>query len=593
MTSAPARGFEDWWSRLPLRLRVTFYFLLVSVPPVLIATFIAAQAISAVFERNVEQWIGEIARFMADETSEGREEAQRAGAIVAAALSSAGPHGEHKSIGPFAELLASVGYDFVSLYTADGRVLFSTGEVEVTQPLPREAMSSVFFAKRDGQRSMMVGAVQEVRVGDEKAFLFVANLLDQAFFTAPHTIRALDLHLIEVSEKGRLFDLAGIGRAAIPVPESVHAALAAGAGLVTEPARSGAAGAVAFAAIRDDHGRLVGIIACRLVGVPALFERLGTFWLFVALAGIAAALSFLVGISMSRRLTAPLRNLTGAVRAVADGDYRIRVREEGGRELEELACGFNAMAAQLQKLREMEAALRHRSQLAALGQAAAVIAHEIRNPLGIIKTSAELVRRKTAMAPAEDRLMGFVLDEVVRIDRLVEELLNFARPAQCSAVPVDLVNETVRPALGFVETEALRRGISLAVRLPDTPVTILGDADQLHQALLNLILNAMEAAGRDGHVIVRVREEEGHVAVEVEDNGPGVPQEVRGTLFDPFVTTRVNGTGLGLATVRSIVEAHQGEVTYADAPEGGAVFTLRFPLPALPLRPRAEAGHGG
>lgn len=576
------------WSALPLRLRLTVCFLLVSVPPVLVASFLAAQVISAAFERNVEQWIGEIARFMANEATEGRSEAQRATSIVAASLSRAGPLEGTDSIASFADLLASVGYDMVRLYTPDGRTLFSSGEVELDQPLPQEPMSSVFFVRENGHRAMIVGAVQEVQLGEQKAFLFVANILDDQFFTAPHTIRSLDLHLIQVADDGRLLELAPIGRAPIPVPPDALDALQVGADTVTSSTRLGMDAAVAFAAVRDDRGRLVGIIACRLNGTSALFERLGTFWLFVALAGVAGVLSLGMGLGLSRRITAPLRNLTCAVGAVAQGDYRIRVQEEGGPELEGLASGFNAMAAQLEKLNAIEAEMRHRAQLAALGQAAAVIAHEIRNPLGIIKTSAELVRRKTSMAPGEDRLMGFVLDEVDRIDRLVKQLLDYARPAQGTRTLIDLVSAVVRPALDFIAPEARSREITLAVRLPDGPVPILGDADQLHQALLNLLLNAMAAAGAEGHVIVRVIPSADQVAVEVEDNGPGVPEEVAQTLFDPFVTTRINGTGLGLATVRATVDAHGGQVSHKAAPEGGAIFIIR-----LPLNARSGADHGG
>lgn len=574
MTRRRGARWLNWWSLLPLRLRLTLYFVMVSVPPVLVASFIAAEVISLTFERNVERWIGEIATFMANEAAEGREEAQRATAVVAAAVARGGT----EPIEPFADLLTTVGYDFVRLYTGDGKVLFSTGDLELMEPLPLKAVSSIFFVRQGGHRAMMVGAVQPVRIGDQAGFLFIANLLDEKFFTAPQTIRSLDLHLIEVTKDGDLRDLEDLHRTPLPVPPEMLAALRAGAPLVIQRRSFGIGPAAAFAALRDDGGRLVGIIACRLNGTPATFERLGTVSLFGALAAVSGILSLLVGFSFSRRMSRPLHDLTRGVRAVAEGNYAIRVRETGGREIEALASGFNAMTEQLQTLRDRETATRHRAQLATLGQAAAVIAHEIRNPLGIIKTSAELVRRKTSMAPSEDRLMMFVLDEVQRIDRLVKELLDYARPPQCTLVPLDLVASIVRPALDFVAPELRRRNISLIARLPDHPLPIQGDKDLLHQALLNLIINAMDAAGDGGHVIVRAELEADAAVLHVEDNGPGIPEDVRATLFEPFVTTKVNGTGLGLATVRSTVEVHGGEVACADALERGAIFTIRLPL---------------
>lgn len=584
-----SRGQGGWtrWSHLPLRTRLTVYFILVSVPPVLLASFIAAQAISTAFERNVEQWITEIASFIATEASEGREEAEHATDVVAVTLSNAGAFETKESIAPFADLLESVGYDFVRLYTADGTVLFSGGDLELRQPLPKKRLSSIFFVTRQGHRALMVGAAQAVRLGTQDGFLFVGNLLDERFFTAPQTIRSLDLHLIEVAENGDLIELAGMGGPSIPVPDDVLRALRTQSHIVTRKSRFGLEPTVAFTGLRNNQGELVGVIACRLNGAAATFERLGTFWLFLALAGVALTLSLMVGITISRRIADPLRNLTQAVRAVTDGNYHIRVREEGGRELEDLAGGFNNMTAQLQTLRDMEAQMRHQAQLSTLGQAAAVLAHEIRNPLGIIKTSAEVVRRRASMAPSEDRLLHYVLDEVDRIERLVKALLDYARPAQCASAPMDLVADVVRPVLGFVAPELRRRDITLAVRIPDVPTPILGDADMLHQAILNLLINAMDAVGPVGHIIVRVTPAADHVSVEVEDDGPGVPEEVRETVFDPFVTTKANGTGLGLATVRSTVEAHHGAVFQAQAPEGGAIFTIR-----LPLQPRPDPDHG-
>lgn len=579
----------SWWSRLPLRLRLTLSFLAVSVPPVLIASFIAAQAISTAFEHNVEQWISEIAQFMANEANEGQEEAQHATAIVAAALTRAGQDtvGAPTPLEPFADLLTSVGYDFVRLYDAKGTVLFARGELELQQPLPLEPLASIFFIRHAAKPAMMVGAVQPVQIGGEDRFLFVANLLDEQFFNAPQTIRSLEVHLFEVVDNGTALADATIGRAGkMHVPSAIFARLRNGADSATLPHLVGNGTAIAYAALRDDRGRLVGIIACRLTGATAAFERLGSWWLFIALAGVAGLLSLLVGISISRRMSEPIKNLTSGVRAVAHGDYAARVPEEGGREIEELAVGFNAMTAQLESLRRMEAVMRHRAQLATLGEASAVIAHEIRNPLGIIKTASELVRRKSPLAPAEDRLIGFVLDEVNRIERLVQELLDYGGPPPCTRAPLDLMREVVQPALDFAAPELKRRGLTLEVQPSAVPVMILGDRDQLHQVLLNLLLNAMDAVGANGLVVVRVVRGETIARIDVVDNGTGIAPDMLDRLFEPFVTSKAKGTGLGLAKVRTTVEAHDGTVECHNGPDRGAIFTIHLPL----LKPSEAAG---
>lgn len=570
-----------WWSRLALRPKLTLSFLMVSVPPVLVASFIAAQTMSAVFETNVQQWIGEIARFMANEAQEAQEEAMHATSIVAKALSqaSAQPAGSDSSLEAFADLLTSVGYDFVRLYDGSGRVLYAMGDLQLARPLPQEPVASIFFAHSQGKPVMLVGAVQKLRLGDADHFLFIGNLLDEQFFNAPQTIRSLDLHLVEVRHEGRkLQDItSGQGRPA-DVPPDVLSRLQEGADSVSRGGVMGVGPAVAYAALRDGNHHLVGIVICRLNGATALFERLGTWWLFLALAAVAGLLSLLAGIGMSRRLSAPLRQITQGLTSVADGDYRIRLREEGGREIADLAAGFNTMTAQLETLHALEAKMRHSAQLATLGEAAAVIAHEIRNPLGIIKTSTELVRRKTQLAPSEDRLMGFVLEEVNRIERLVADLLDYVRPDHFERHRIDLLAEVVQPAVDFAGAELSRRGISHVLIAPEGPLPVNGDVDRLYQALLNLLLNAADAAPEGGHVIVRLKACSDEVALEVEDNGPGVPPDVEGRMFEPFVTSKANGTGLGLAKVQSTLQAHEGAVSYRKAPGGGAIFSLRLAL---------------
>ncbi|GGF50576.1 hypothetical protein GCM10007301_07450 [Azorhizobium oxalatiphilum] len=583
----PARASRNWWSRLGLRPKLTLSFLMVSVPPVLIASFIAAQTMSRAFERNVDQWIGEIAQFMAYEAVDAQDETRHATSIIAAALSqnTTSLTQDNASLEAYADLLTSVGYDYVRLYDAAGTVLYANGELEVSQPLPREQITSIFFARAGGQPVMMVGAVQALHIGRSDYFLFVGDLLDEKFFKAPGSIRSLEVHLVEVTEGGTAArDMMHGSGGTVTVPPDVITRLRNGTDSVSQSDMFGTGPAVAYAALRDNRNRLVGIIVCRLDGASAVFERLGTWWLFLALASIAGLLSLAVGVAISRRLSAPLHHLSAGLKAVADGDYQVRIRRPGGREMDELANGFNAMTAQLETLRSLEATMRHRAQLATLGEAAAVIAHEIRNPLGIIKTSTELVRKRSAPAPAEDRLLGFVLDEVNRIERMVADLLDYVRPIQCERRPVDLCASVVRPVFDFASPELTRRGMTSALVLPDRPLMVDGDGDRLYQAILNLLLNAMDAATKDGHVIVRLSACDGMAVVEVEDNGPGVPDDMRERMFEPFITTKAHGTGLGLAKVQTTLQAHGGTIAYRHAPNGGAIFSLRLPL--------AEAGTG-
>jgi signal transduction histidine kinase len=239
----------------------------------------------------------------------------------------------------------------------------------------------------------------------------------------------------------------------------------------------------------------------------------------------------------------------------------------------------------------MESEMRRRAQFAALGEAAAVIAHEIRNPLGIIKTSSEIVRMKSALRPSESRLIGFVLEEVARIDRLVQDILDYVRPTETKKNAIDVLRDVVARAVELVQPELQRHGISCAVADGGGTAPVFGDADQLHQAVLNLILNAIAAMPNGGRLTVDFAREDGFIDINIEDEGTGVDPRLGDRIFDPFVTTKTKGTGLGLAKTRDIVVEHAGNLFYKTKPGGGTIFTIRLPLLAREKPDAADDSH--
>ena len=212
--------------------------------------------------------------------------------------------------------------------------------------------------------------------------------------------------------------------------------------------------------------------------------------------------------------------------------------------------------------------------LATLGTMAAGLAHEIRTPLGVLRTSVDLLARGGDEARRIE-LGGIVREETDRLDHLVEDLLAFARPRAPLREPADLAT-CVRGAETLLTSLCARHGAQLVLATESAAVSV--DVEQLRQVLLNLVDNAARAACQVGTVTVSTRVIDGVAELAVRDSGPGVPVEIRTTLWDPFVTSRRSGTGLGLAIVRRIVEAHQGEVRLLSPPEGGADFRLTFPL---------------
>jgi signal transduction histidine kinase len=222
-----------------------------------------------------------------------------------------------------------------------------------------------------------------------------------------------------------------------------------------------------------------------------------------------------------------------------------------------------------------ERALRER--LAALGQLAAVIVHEVKNPLGIIKVSAGALRQR-ARDDASSTLCACIEDEVDRMDATVRRLLELARPPQPALKPTD-VGALIRQTLERLAPELSAARIDVRCELDEAP-KVNADAEWIRNALLNLFLNAREAMPSGGALSVRMRPAAAQalVEIEVEDSGIGMDEATRRQLFRPFFTTRHGGTGLGLAIVKRVVEDHKGAIRVESRPGRGSRFTLTLPL---------------
>jgi two-component system, NtrC family, nitrogen regulation sensor histidine kinase NtrY len=296
---------------------------------------------------------------------------------------------------------------------------------------------------------------------------------------------------------------------------------------------------------------------------------------FVAALGLAWLLS--------RGLARPIVRLSEQARRVVTSDP-VPIEGRGGRELEELARSFNQTIADLVALRKRLAAT---ERIAARREIARRVAHEIKNPLAPIRAAVETLRRLRARNdPAFDEYFDeatrTVLGEVSRIASIVQEFTRFARLPAPNPEPMDL-EQTVRDVVGLHAAGGQR--IDLEAR----PVpSVVADRDQVVQILTNLVQNAMDAVnGRsDARIVVELAPEpSGRVSLTVRDNGPGVAPEMRDRLFEPYATTKAHGTGLGLAIVERIVVEHGGEISYADAPGGGAEFRVVLPLSGPALLP--------
>ena len=244
-----------------------------------------------------------------------------------------------------------------------------------------------------------------------------------------------------------------------------------------------------------------------------------------------------------------------------------------------------SVSAVLKRLRQTERDALRAEQLAWVGQMAAGIAHEIRNPLMAIKLLVQTATDRPGGPTLRPRDFQVLEEEIIRLEAIVSGFLDFARPPRPEPRPVDVVELASQVADGL-RPRADLQGVSIIVEEPAEHVIASADPNQLRQVLLNLLFNALDAQPRGGEVRVAAAvegAEDPQLAMTVADNGSGLPLGVGERIFEPFVSTKESGLGLGLSICRRIIEAHGGSLTAANRPQGGAIFTLRFPTRSSPV----------
>jgi signal transduction histidine kinase len=334
------------------------------------------------------------------------------------------------------------------------------------------------------------------------------------------------------------------------------------------------------------------------VRIPKAVAYIASRSLLTSLGYVSLALllsSTLLSMIWSRRVTQPIIRLHDATKEVGKGKFDIRVNPTSSDEIGDLALSFNQMTQELtsreEALKQTQAQLIQSEKLAAFGQLGAGIAHEVKNPLAGILGYVQLSMRKVGPETPLHGNLKIIEKETKRCKTIIDNLLKFTRQEVVDRKPIE-VNGVIEDTSALVEHQLGMHQIRLEKSLAEGLLPILGNANQLQQVLLNIILNAQQAMeGKPG--VVRLETEildEGWIEVRVRDTGPGIPKEIQSRLFDPFFTTKPagKGTGLGLSVSYGIVRDHEGEIQVESEPGEGALFRIRLPA----LRPGESAGNG-
>jgi len=288
---------------------------------------------------------------------------------------------------------------------------------------------------------------------------------------------------------------------------------------------------------------------------------------------VATLATFGLATVLTRRLTASLEDLSRAAGSVAAGDLEARVEEAGPPAVRALARAFNGMSAALRRTLDR---LSQREALAAVGEFAASLAHEVRNPLTSIRVDIERSTRKLDHDPEATRaLLQRALGEVDRLNTSVTDFLRIARSGHVTFSGIDL-RTPLEAAARAAEHRFAERGCTLDYVPAPEPVPVRGDAGSLEQLVLNLLLNAADAMQPGGRAGIRVDGAGSDVTVTVWDDGPGIPEEDRERVFEPFYSTKTDGTGLGLAIARRCARAHDSDLEIVSSASPRTMFRFRL-----------------
>jgi signal transduction histidine kinase len=276
---------------------------------------------------------------------------------------------------------------------------------------------------------------------------------------------------------------------------------------------------------------------------------------------------------LAAQIARPIIGLTEFTRRYRKGEQSKAVNTPATlSEVGELTRAYSDMIGALERSREH---IVRAGKLAVVGEMAAVMAHEVRTPLGILRSSAQILERQPDLGEKERELTGFIISETDRLNRLVSMLLECASPRAPDFRPND-VHAIAGHVLDLLASRAQGKGVRLQRELTAQHGMLVCDREQLIQVFLNLVINALHFVPAGGRIVTATRSDGRSIVVSVSDDGPGLPAELRQRVFDPFFTRREGGIGLGLTIVQQIVQAHHGEIWMTQSPWGGACFNIRF-----------------
>ncbi len=565
-----------------LQRKVLLVILAIVVVPMLAAAILASEWVASGFEERLGRWIQDSSHSGQVWLQANQNDAIMLGGVLAddpgfAARLEAGEADPIRQ--PVTRIAQELGISFIQAYTPQQQLVYSSVPVRMGTLWDRGQTEAVLKVGYKGTNQLAaVGITPVPRSGTPRYYLVMGSLLNQDFINELSNLTGMKIRLYyrEGTNFIDLFSRPGrsvrLGNLPVGVMRLLQKDKKPYYSLSAEQGKFRGE----YSPVVDTEGHVEAIIFTGLERRG--FEDVVTnrVILFLAISVMGLVIGGLMGLILSRLVLRPVEDLRNGVMQLAAQNFSATVPVGSDDELGDLAQAFNAMAVRLREARDEQQQAFQRDKLAALGELSAALAHEIRNPIGVINTASALLEKAEQTPEKKSELIRMLREESQRVGNLVQDFLQLSRHRQpnfASIDPVIPMERALATALAGRDNIRIRRYIG------HNDAHIMADAGLLQQAWGNILTNAIQAMGEQGgELYVSTSSVNGRVVLSIEDSGPGIPAEVMPRLFEPFFTTKAQGTGLGLSLANTLVEANGGKLEVLPPEHGGARFAMRFAL---------------
>ena len=565
-----------------LQLRILLVISIIVIVPMLVAGWLAAEWVSISFENRLQQWIVDAARANQNWLQAYQNDASMLGRVLVddpAFIDDLNRDPEVAIPFQIRRISQELSINLIQLYSADKKLLYSSLPVAVNPLWERGQTEAVLKVVRK-QKTMLaaVGITPVPRVGMPRYYLVLGSLLGENFMTELAQLTGLDARLYyrEGKKYYDLFSSPGQITTLKDLPKQAFFTIEKEKKSYYSQEAEGGAYRGLYTPIVDPTGRVEAIMFSGLErrGFQEVLTNRIALFLLISLLGII--IGVLTGFLLSRLVVRPLQYLRNGVMQLAGHNFNANVPINSNDELGDLAKAFNAMAARLRDARDEQTQRFQKDKLAAMGEMSAALAHEIRNPLGVINASAALLDKPGNDPGRSAELTRMIREESLRVSNLVQDFLQLSRHRQ----PVFAVIDPTQPMERALEMVlAGVDPVTVHKKFNHDGVKIMADPGLLLQAWSNIFTNSIQAMdGKDREIRLFSEVAAGQIVLSVQDNGPGVAAEIMPRLFEPFFTTKDQGTGLGLSIAYTLAEANGGRLEAMPPEAGGARFVMRFPV---------------